>query len=176
MGLAVFISGTGSNFKAIHRACLSGRLPLPITLVVSNKADAPGLDYARAEQLPVLYYDSDDALLTACAAHGVTWLILAGYMKRISNAILAAYSNRVVNIHPSLLPKYKGLNAQQQALDAGDSETGCTVHYAVPEIDSGPIIRQARVPIYPADTLATLKARLLPVEHETYCQALESIL
>lgn len=172
MGIAVFISGQGSNFKAIHQAIQSGRINTTLNLVVSNKPEAPGLDYARAASLPIHVIDSDETVLDACRQHAVDWLILAGYMRLVSPTILAAYPNRVINIHPSLLPKYKGLHAQKQALVAGETETGCTVHYVTPELDSGPIILQNKVPIYPSDTLDTLKNRLLPVEHETYITAL----
>ncbi len=182
--LGVFISGRGSNFQAIHQAILSGSLSAKIGLVLSDR-DAAGLSYANTHQIPTVIcrpsdYSTreahDTAMLTQCQDAQADWIVLAGYMRILSAEFLSNYSNRVLNIHPSLLPKFKGLHPQRQALAAGEVESGCTVHYVVPEVDSGPIILQRRVPIKSGDTEAQLGARILEEEHKAYVAALKTVL
>ena len=182
--LGVFISGRGSNFQAIHQAIQSGVLSARIGLVISDR-DADGLVYANANNLPCVVCprsdfstqaDHDAAMLEQCKRAQVNWIVLAGYMRILSAGFLAKYPDKVLNIHPSLLPKFKGLYPQRQALAAGESESGCTVHYVIPEVDSGPIILQHRVPIHDGDTEAQLSARILEEEHKAYVAALKIVL
>ncbi|MBD97797.1 phosphoribosylglycinamide formyltransferase [bacterium] len=182
--LAIFISGRGSNFQSIHRAIQSGELVASIALVVSDRR-AEGLGYANAHNLPFIMCQRCDYetqleheadVLKHCKHAGIDWIVLAGYMRILSAQFLAEYPEKVVNIHPSLLPKFKGLHPQRQALSSGETESGCTVHYVIPDVDSGPIILQRRVPIYAGDTEAQLSARILHEEHTAYVAALNTVL
>jgi phosphoribosylglycinamide formyltransferase-1 len=155
--------------------------------VVSDLPDAPILDRARAFGLPVatlppspfrtkLGPDAETALLELLRNAAIGWVVLAGYMRVVKEPLLAAFPNRIVNIHPSLLPAFRGLRAWEQALNAGVKETGCTVHFVNAEVDAGAIIAQQRVPVLPGDTPETLQARIQAAEHELFPRALQEIL
>ena len=178
--VAVFLSGRGSNFMALHRAVADGRIDADLVLVFSNKADAPGLAYAREHGLETLHLDPraypsredyDAALLAETGRRGVDLICLAGYMRILTAPLCEAFRNRMMNIHPALLPSFPGLHVQRQAIEWGVRFSGCTVHFLTPELDMGPIILQAVVPVLPADTEETLAARILVEEHKIYPEA-----
>ncbi|MBK9654303.1 MAG: phosphoribosylglycinamide formyltransferase [Rhodanobacteraceae bacterium] len=171
--VAVLLSGRGSNLLALIKA---SQRDLPIALVgaFSNKADAPGLGLAAAAGIPTqvfeprLYPDRaefEQALFAAVAASGAELLVLAGFMRVLGAASVEQWRGRLINIHPSLLPKYQGLHTHERAIQAGDSEHGASVHFVTPVLDGGPVLMQVRVPIEPGDTADSLAARLLPEEH-----------
>jgi len=179
--LGILISGRGSNMRAITEACESGRIPADVALVVSNRADAPGLAWARDHGLATALIphrdfatraEHDLAVVAALRAAGVDWVCLAGYMRLLSPAFVEAYPKRILNIHPSLLPAFPGLDAQRQALEHGVRVSGCTVHLVDVELDHGPIVVQRCVPVLPGDTEETLAARILEQEHIAYPEAL----
>ena len=184
--LAVLGSGKGSNFLAIQEAIIAGKLDAQIVLVASDLPDAIILSKAAAFGLPTatlppspfrtkLSPEGEVALVELLQKHAVEWVILAGYMRVVKEPLLSAFSNRIINIHPSLLPAFKGLRAWEQALTAGVPETGCTVHFVNRDIDAGEIIAQCRVPILPGDTPETLHARIQIAEHELYPSALAKV-
>jgi phosphoribosylglycinamide formyltransferase-1 len=179
--IGVLISGRGSNLQALVHA----RLPARIAVVISNKPEAAGLHIARAEGIETLVlphgaYSSRDAydraLTAALQARGVRLVCLAGFMRRLGPAFCAAFPNAILNIHPSLLPAFPGVDAQRQALDHGVKVTGATVHLVTPELDAGPIVGQAAVPVEDGDTAETLGARILVAEHQLYPEAVRRIL
>lgn len=183
--LGILLSGRGSNFLAIASAIGEGRLPgVEIAVVLSNKEDAPGLEAARTLGLPAIAIPSagrkraehDAEMLARLAAHHVDLVCLAGYMRIISPAFVAAYPDRILNVHPSLLPSFPGLDAQQQALDFGAKVAGCTVHFVDEAVDHGVIILQRAVPVEDADTAETLSARILVEEHRAYPEAIARVL
>ena len=175
--VAVFISGGGSNMRALVEA-LTGDLPARAVLVLSNTASAGGLVWAEARGLPTEVVDHrpfgsdragfEAALTRALAPHAPDLICLAGFMRVLTAGFVTPWSGRMLNVHPSLLPKYRGLNTHARALEAGDSLHGCTVHEVTPALDDGPILGQARVPVFPGDTPETLAARILPAEHRLY--------
>jgi phosphoribosylglycinamide formyltransferase-1 len=188
--LGVLLSGRGSNFQAIWAAQQRGDLPgAELACVVSNRKAAGGLDFARAQGIPAYFlgpkaYGSleayDAAILEHLQAHGVDWLVLAGYTKIISPVLLSAYPGRILNIHPSLLPQFGGVGMMGEAvhaavLAAGETETGATVHLVTEEVDGGPILGQIRVPVLPTDTVETLAARVLEQEHQLYPQVIRNV-
>jgi phosphoribosylglycinamide formyltransferase-1 len=175
--LVMLISGRGSNMEAFIRAIAEGTLDAHITAVISNVAGAPGLDLARQAGLPTRvlphgdYPDResfDAALGNEVASHKPDLVILAGFMRILTPEFVDRFAGMLLNIHPSLLPKYPGLNTHQRAIDAGDAEAGATVHYVTGELDGGPAIMQVRLPIQPKDTADSLAQRLLPLEHQLY--------
>ena len=183
--LSLLISGRGSNFRAIARAIDDGRVPARIALVISNRADAEGLVHARelglaTRVMPHGEYESRDAydraLVAAIREHGVKLTCLAGFMRRLGPAFCHAFPNAVINIHPSLLPAFPGADAQRQALAHGVKVAGATVHFVTPELDAGPIIMQATVPVQEDDTADTLSARILAEEHRIYPEAIRRLL
>ena len=183
--LGVLISGRGSNLKAIIDAIASGRLDASIAIVISNKADAAGLDPARAAGIETLVLshkafatreEYDRAMVKELQDRQVTLVCLAGFMRLLSPVFVAAFPARILNIHPSLLPKYPGLHPQQQALDDGAAVSGATVHIVNKELDAGPVILQRAVPILPDDTAETLAARILEIEHALYPDAIAAVL
>ena len=163
--LAILLSGRGSNFLALHAAIDRGEVPARIVLVASNIADAPGL--AKARELKVI---------AALRESGAEWICLAGYMRLLSPDFVAAFRRRILNIHPSLLPAFPGLDAQEQAIAHGVKVAGCTVHLVDEGLDSGPIVVQRTVPVLDGDTAATLSARILEEEHRAYSEALRRLL
>jgi phosphoribosylglycinamide formyltransferase-1 len=184
--LAVLGSGKGSNFIALQEAILAGKLDAQIVLVVSDLPDAAILARAVAFGLPTatlppspfrtkLGPEGEAALVELLHRHAVELVILAGYMRVVKEPLLSAFPNRIVNIHPSLLPAFKGLRAWEQALAAGVPETGCTVHFVNRDVDAGEIIAQQRVPVLTGDTPETLHARIQMAEHELYPAALAKV-
>lgn len=183
--LGVLISGRGSNLKAIIDAIADGRLRASIKVVISNRADAPGLEHARAAGIETVVLDHrrfntredyDRELIHQLQQRGVAMVCLAGFMRILSPAFIEAYPNRILNIHPSLLPKYPGLHPQQQALDDGATVSGATVHVVNADLDAGPIVMQREVPVLPGDTSDTLAARILEIEHQLYPDAIAQLL
>lgn len=182
--LAILISGRGSNMEALVRAARAPDYPAEAVLVLSNRPEAAGLMFAEAAGIPALAIDHktygkdreafERDLDAALRAAGVEIIALAGFMRVLTNWFVTRWEGRMVNIHPSLLPKYKGLDTHQRAIDAGDTEAGCTVHWVSAGVDEGEIIAQARVPILPGDTADTLAARTLPAEHKLYPEALKT--
>ena len=179
--LVVLISGNGSNLQAIIDEIANNNLPAQIVAVISNKADAYGLERAKKagiEQHVLSHqnYDSreqyDIALKDLIDSFQPDLIILAGFMRILSNEFVNHYSQRMMNIHPSLLPKYKGLNTHQRAIDAGDKEHGCSVHFVTPELDDGPVILQAKVEVKENDTAETLAERVHEQEHRIYPEAI----
>jgi phosphoribosylglycinamide formyltransferase-1 len=183
--VGVLLSGRGSNFLALHRAMATGEVPAEIGVVVSNRADAPGLQAARELGLETVCLPHrgepsreahDTKVAAALRAAGVEWVCLAGYMRLLSSALIRAFPNRILNIHPSLLPAFPGLDAQRQALEYGASITGCTVHLVDEELDHGPIVVQRAVGVEDEDSVETLSARILEQEHRAYPEALRRLL
>jgi len=180
--LAVLASGRGSNLQAIIDAITEGRLHAVLALVISNKAEAPALERARKHGAPAVFLDPkatpgrdayDAVILEHLRQHDVGLVALAGYMKIITRVLIDAYAGRIMNIHPSLLPSFPGLQAQQQALDWGAKMSGCTVHFVEEGVDTGPIIQQAAVPVLEGDTAESLEARILAQEHRIYPEAIQ---
>jgi phosphoribosylglycinamide formyltransferase-1 len=178
--LGILLSGRGSNFLAIADSIAAGRLDAEITVVISNRADAPGLAAARERGLNAVLLPSrglnreayDAQLIAELDKHAVDLVCLAGYMRLLSASFIEHYPMRVLNIHPSLLPAFPGLDAQKQALDYGVKFSGCTVHFVDGGLDSGPIIKQAVVPVFDDDTVESLSSRILKEEHRIYTEAL----
>jgi len=184
--VGVLASGRGSNLQAIIDAIEADKLAARIAVVISNKKDAQALERARHHGVadvfldPALYKDRPDsreaydrAILAVLKEHNVELVALAGYMKIVTRVLIDAYPNRIMNIHPSLLPSFPGLKAQQQALDWGIKVSGCTVHFVTEGVDTGPIIRQAAVPVQENDTAETLEIRILAEEHRIYPEAIQ---
>ena len=182
--LGILLSGRGSNFEAIADSVAEGRLDAEIAVVISNRANAPGLATARTRGLRAVCVPSkgvereayDRLVLAELKNAGAELVCLAGYMKLLSSEFIRAYEGRIVNIHPSLLPAFPGLDAQRQALEHGVKITGCTVHFVDENLDAGPIILQAPVPVLDNDTVDSLSARILNEEHRIYTEALRIIL
>lgn len=179
--LVVLISGNGSNLQAIIDEISNNGLPAKIAAVISNKADAYGLERAKNANIPrhVLSHNNysdrneyDRALRDLIEQYHPDLIILAGFMRILSNEFVEHFSQKMMNIHPSLLPKYKGLNTHQRVLDAGDTEHGCSVHFVTPELDDGPVIIQAKVPVLENDDAESLAARVHEQEHLIYPQAI----
>lgn len=178
--VAVFLSGRGSNFMAIREASVRGEINGEIGLVFSNKADAPGLLKAKEWGLDTLFLDPkafasredyDRALVAEVERRGIDLVCLAGYMRVLTPGLCDALKYRIVNIHPALLPAFPGLHVQQKAIDWGVRFSGCTVHFVAAEVDMGPIILQACVPVLQDDTEDALAARILVEEHKIYPQS-----
>ncbi len=183
--LGVLISGRGSNLQSIIDAIAAHRLDATIAVVVSNRAGAPGLQRARDAGIEALFVNPreypdrdayDRALAGLLRARGVELVCLAGFMRLIGRPLLDAFPNRILNIHPSLLPAFPGLDAQRQALEHGVRVTGATVHIVDAGLDAGPIVRQAAVPVHEDDTVETLAARVLEQEHRLYPEAIGVVL
>jgi phosphoribosylglycinamide formyltransferase-1 len=178
--LGILLSGRGSNFEAIADSIEAGRLNAEIAIVISNRADAPGLESAKRRSLNAVLIASKgrvreehDADVIAALHHAQVDLIcLAGYMRLLSSHFIQAFPNRIVNIHPSLLPAFPGMDAQKQALEYGVKVTGCTVHFVDEHLDHGPIILQKTVPVLDGDDVHTLSARILEQEHVAYSEAI----
>jgi phosphoribosylglycinamide formyltransferase 1 len=179
--LGVLISGRGSNLQSIIDAIAAGRLDATIAVVISNRAGAPGLERARRAGIEAVHLDPrqypdrpayDQALANLLTNRGVGLVCLAGFMRLVGQPLLDAFPNRILNIHPSLLPSFPGLDAQRQALAHGVRVTGVTVHVVNAELDGGPIVLQAAVPVLDDDTFDTLEARILAEEHRLYPEAI----
>ncbi len=178
--IGILISGRGSNMVALVQAMQDGRIPAVPAVVISNRPDAAGLDRARSLGVPAEVVDQKDykprrlheqKVVQVLNDYKVDLVCLAGYMRLLKKTFIEAYSGRIINIHPSLLPAFPGLDAQGQALAYGVKTAGCTVHFVDEQCDHGPIIRQAAVPVFPGDTEADLSARILEQEHRIYPEA-----
>ncbi|MBX9725773.1 MAG: phosphoribosylglycinamide formyltransferase [Rickettsiales bacterium] len=181
---AVLISGHGSNLQALIDACAVPDFPAEITLVISNVANVKGLERASAASIPSIVIPHgnypnreafDNALDAALARYDIELVCLAGFMRVLSDNFTRQWAGKLINIHPSLLPKYKGLNTHARALEAGDSEHGATVHWVTPELDSGEIIVQKSIPILAGDTPELLKQRVHVLEHMLYPESLRQV-
>jgi len=180
LALAILISGRGSNMSALIRACQTGTIAARVAVVIADRAGAPGLERARelgiatdtvappAADTPAF----ERALLAALEAHRPGAVALAGFMRVLSGEFVGRYLGRMFNIHPSLLPKYRGLHTHRRVLAAGESVHGASVHFVTPELDAGPVVLQSQVAVEPGDTEATLAARVLATEHVIYPRAL----
>ncbi len=182
--LGILLSGRGSNFEAIANNVKAGNIAAEIAVVIGNKPDAQGLETADAMGLDAVYIPSkglkreefDRRVVALLNEKQVDLVCLAGFMRLLSPYFVHEFANRIINIHPSLLPSFPGLDAQQQALEHGVKVTGCTVHFVDAGLDSGPIIAQADVPIEDNDTVDSLAARILTEEHRLYSEAINIVL
>tara|TARA_A100001391_G_scaffold217_1_gene467 strand:+ start:7286 stop:7936 length:651 start_codon:yes stop_codon:yes gene_type:complete len=179
--LAVLISGAGTNLQAILDHITAGELPATVSLVVSNRAAANGVAVARQAGLPVAVIDHreypdraafDAAMIERIDAHGADTVALAGFMRILSPGFVRHYQGRLINIHPSLLPLYPGLNTHARALEAGDAEHGCSLHFVTDQLDGGPLIARASVPVLTNDSVETLSKRVQQQEHRLYPRVL----
>lgn len=180
--LGVLASGSGTNFEALVQAIADGKLQAEIPVVIYNQADAAVAARAQRWGIPALFLDHrqyqsreafDFDIVQTLTQYGVEWVIMAGWMRRVTEVLLDRFRDRTINIHPSLLPSFPGLHAVEQALASGVKITGCTVHLAHLKVDSGPILMQAAVPILPDDTPETLHARIQQQEHEIFPRAIQ---
>lgn len=180
--IAIFISGRGSNFMSIHDAILAGKIDSEIALVFSNKEDAPGLKIARERNLGTLFLDPkvyssreehEKELINELRRRDVDLICLAGYMRVLSPSFCNEFKNSIINIHPALLPSFPGLHVQKKAIDWGARFSGATVHFVTADVDMGPIIIQAVVPVLQDDTEDTLSERILKEEHKIYPEAVK---
>ncbi|ACD66279.1 MAG TPA: phosphoribosylglycinamide formyltransferase [Sulfurihydrogenibium sp.] len=180
--LVVLISGRGSNLKAILEAIKSGKINAKVSLVLSNKKDAKGLEIAKEYGIKTKFIDPsffetrrgyDIYIAELIKKENPDFVVLAGYMRILSDEFIDAFEGKIVNIHPSLVPAFQGKSAQRQALDYGSLITGCSVHFVTKELDNGPVIVQAVVPVLPEDTEESLSNRILEFEHKIYPQAIK---
>ena len=183
--IGVLLSGRGSNFEALAESIASGRIPnAEMAMVISNRDGAPGIDRAKARGIPTRVIASkgleretyDRQVVAVLDEHKVDLVCLAGYMRLLSPYFVAAFPNRILNIHPSLLPSFPGLESQRQALEYGVQFAGCTVHFVDENLDAGPIVLQAVLPVNDNDTEDTLSARILQEEHRIYSEAVRIVL
>jgi phosphoribosylglycinamide formyltransferase-1 len=183
--LGILISGTGSNMKSIVAACEASEVPAEVGVVISNRGDAPGISWAAGHGLETAVISHRDfadrethdrAVVDRLHEAGADWVCLAGYMRLLSAIFVDAFPNRVLNIHPALLPSFPGLHGQQQAFEYGVKVSGCTVHLVDLELDHGPIVIQRSVPVLPDDDEDRLSARILEQEHLAYPEALKALL
>jgi phosphoribosylglycinamide formyltransferase-1 len=183
--LGILVSGRGSNLQAIIDAIANGRLDATIAVVISDRASAAGLDRARAAGIDARFinprdfsnrHEFDRAIVSALDANSIDLVCLAGYMRLLGAPLLETFPNRILNIHPSLLPAFPGLDAQRQALEHGVRITGATVHFVTAELDGGPIILQSAVQVRSDDTVEELSARILVEEHRIYPEAIGLVL
>jgi phosphoribosylglycinamide formyltransferase 1 len=182
--VAVLISGRGSNMMALVKACANPDYPAEIICVISNRPDAAGLDFARGQSIPAYAIDHrsfpsretfDAKVNDVLQSHHLDLVCCAGFMRIMTPALIRPWAGRMLNIHPSLLPAYPGLHTHKRAIADGARVAGCTVHVVTEELDAGPIIAQATVPVLPDDTPETLQARVLEQEHPLYVKALELV-
>ncbi len=178
--IAVFLSGRGTNFVAIHDEIQAGKINADIELVFSNKKEAPGLEIGQERKLQTLSLnpkefasreDYDRKIVEEIQKRDIDLICLAGYMRILTPIFCEAFRNKIINIHPALLPSFPGLHVQQKAIDWGVRYSGATVHFVIPEVDMGPIITQAVVPVLQDDTEDTLSERILKEEHKIYPEA-----
>jgi formyltetrahydrofolate-dependent phosphoribosylglycinamide formyltransferase len=181
--VGILISGRGSNMASLVEASKQPDSPYEVVLVASNVADAPGLDFARAQGIPTWAQshigmkraEFDELVDAALRAAQVEYVALAGYMRLLSPGFVQKWAGRMINIHPSLLPAYKGLDTHQRVLDAGETKHGCSVHIVTEDLDDGAIVAQAEVPVLPGDDAHSLAARVLVEEHKLYPAALAKL-
>src|SRR3989304_337032 len=182
--LGVLASGRGSNLQAIIDASEQDKLDAEVVLVISDVSDAYALERARKHGIPGFYINPKDfknkkeyeeAIVNKLREHDVRLVVLAGYMRLVTNVLISAFEGNIINIHPALLPSFKGLHAQKQALEYGVRYSGCSVHFVTIDVDGGPVILQAVVPVFDNDTEETLSARILEKEHIIYPEAIQLI-
>jgi phosphoribosylglycinamide formyltransferase-1 len=182
--IVVLISGNGSNLQAIIEAIEQGLLPVKICAVISNRTDAYGLTRASEHHIPTHVIEHqqftdregfDNALAAAIDQYQPDLIVLAGFMRILTDGFVKKYLGKMINIHPSLLPKYQGLDTHDRVLAADEEEHGASVHYVVPELDSGPVIMQESLPVLPGDTPASLATRVHAIEHKIYPEAIRRI-
>ncbi len=175
--LGVMASGSGSNFEAIAQAIAADQLNAQIRVMVYNNPEIKAIERAQRWNIPAVLLNHrefasrealDDAIVRTFNDHHVDWIVMAGWMRRVTDVLISAFPGRVLNIHPSLLPSFPGVHAVEQALKAGVKITGCTVHHVILEVDRGPVVMQAAVPILPVDTVDTLHCRIQVQEHRIY--------
>ena len=177
----VFISGTGSNLRSIIKASRNYNFPIKIVLIISNKKNALGLNYAKKYSIPYKYYSSSNKnlfeqnCLKELKKNKIKFLCLAGFMKKLSSNFITSFRHKIINMHPSLLPKFKGLNTHKRALKNNEKYAGCTVHFVTSKLDSGKIILQKKILIKNTDTESDLKKRVLRQEHKIYPKAIISV-
>ena len=183
--IGIFISGRGSNLKSIVDACKEKEYPAEIKVVFSNNKNAPGLSFAKENNLEAITLDYhnfknteeyEEKIISLLKPYGLELICLAGYMKILSKKLIDHYPNKIINIHPSLLPKYKGLNTHQRVLENNETKTGCTVHYVNQEMDGGEVILQKEVDINAEDTESSIARRVLEEEHIIYPEAIKLVL
>ena len=182
--IGILLSGRGSNFEAIANSAAAGRIDAGIVVVISNRADAAGLETARARGLNAVCLPSkgldravyDRSVVAELRKHEVDLVCLAGFLRLLTGEFVRAFPERILNIHPSLLPAFPGLDAQHQALTHGVKVSGCTVHFVDEQLDAGPIVLQATVPVLDEDTVESLSARILVEEHRIYAEAIHLVL
>jgi phosphoribosylglycinamide formyltransferase-1 len=182
--LGILLSGRGSNFEAIANQVAGGLIPAEIAVVISNRPEARGLEIARQRGLNAVSIPSkgldrevyDRLVIQELRKNQVDLVCLAGFMRLLSAAFIREFPNRILNIHPSLLPAFPGLDAQHQAFEHGVKITGCTVHFVDEDLDAGPIVLQTAVPVLDTDTVETLSARILEQEHQIYPEAIRIVL
>jgi len=181
---AILISGRGSNMRALAEAAIDPKFPAKIVLVISNNPEAPGLQIATDMGIPVVAMDHlqvktrkefDARMQSHLQEYNTELICCAGYMRILSSWFVAKWPNRIMNIHPSLLPKYKGLRTHERVLEAGDSHHGCTVHYVNDELDGGDVILQAKTKVNPDDTVETLSMKVQKLEHPLYIKSLVKV-
>jgi phosphoribosylglycinamide formyltransferase-1 len=184
MKIGILISGRGSNMVALVDAVQSGEIPASeVAVVVSDKRDAAGIEKAKERGVETLVIERrgrtreehDAEIVAALKERGVELVCLAGYMRLLSPMFVRAFPNRIINIHPSLLPAYPGLHVHERVIAAGETRSGCTVHFVDEQLDHGPVILQREVPVLPGDTPETLAARILEQEHPAYIEAVRRI-
>ncbi|MDT8371195.1 MAG: phosphoribosylglycinamide formyltransferase [Gammaproteobacteria bacterium] len=182
--IVILISGRGSNMMSIVEAVKNGTLPVTVSAVISNRPDAAGLIYAQNAGINTAVIDHtqfesrelfDQALANEIDTHSPDLVILAGFMRILTTEFVEHFAGKLVNIHPSLLPKFKGLHTHQRAIDAGEEEHGASVHIVTPELDDGPVVLQVRVPVLENDTVDSLAARVLEQEHTLYPAAIRKL-
>ena len=181
--IGILLSGRGSNFEAIAESVAAGRIDAGIAVVISNRADAAGLEAARARGLNAVCLPSkgldravyDRSVVAELRKHEVDLVCLAGFLRLLTGEFIRAFPERILNIHPSLLPAFPGLDAQHQALTHGVKVSGCTVHFVDEQLDAGPIVLQATVPVLDEDTVESLSARILVEEHRIYTEAIQVV-
>jgi phosphoribosylglycinamide formyltransferase 1 len=182
MNFAVLASGRGGNLQAIITAIKAGKIQAHLKAVISDKKDAYALEHARQAGIPAFYMDPKDfssresfdkAVVERLQEFKVDFVVLAGYMRLVSDHFIQQYPDKILNVHPSLLPAFKGMHAIKKAFDSGAAVTGCTIHFVVGEMDSGPIILQERVSIDPKDTLESLEEKIHQAEHRIYPKAID---
>jgi phosphoribosylglycinamide formyltransferase-1 len=182
--VAVLASGTGTNFKAIAATCQNDDFPAKVVCLITDNPEAGAISIARDHEIPIhiieagmkrghLPAGAEDKIVETCREHDVELVALAGFMRILRGTLLDAYEGRILNIHPSLLPSFKGLHAQKQAFDYGVKVAGCSVHFVDRSVDGGPIIIQAAVPVEESDDADTLSARILEQEHRIYAEAIK---
>jgi len=183
--VVILISGRGSNMISIVEAMQDGSLPITVAAVISNRPDAAGLEYAKQLNIATAVIDHkdfetrenfDQALAQKIDNYTPDLVVLAGFMRILTTEFVEQFAGRLINIHPSLLPKFKGLNTHQRAIDAGEKEHGASVHFVTPELDDGPVVLQASVAVFENDTVKTLAARVLEQEHNLYPEAIRKLI